>query len=515
MRENHPVTRREYELPDGATLLSTTDTHSHIVYANAAFLEVSGFSREELAGQPHNIVRHPDMPQEAFADMWNTLRSGRTWTALVKNRRKNGDHYWVRANAAPVVRAGQTTGYMSVRTKPTRQEIDAAESLYRGVREGTSTRYRFHQGLLLRTGILGLITAWIYTMPIRWRLRLSFFGVAAAVIAAAYLAGLTGTALAGFACGTAAVCAGSTRALELQIARPLEQVLSASLSVATGQPGETRLLKRVDEIGMILRAVNQAGLNLRSLVGDVNDQVGGIRTASNEIAQGNSDLSERTEKTASNLQETAASMEQTTTALQTNADTAFEAARLARETTEATAESGRTFDKVVEAMQQISASSTRIADIVDAIDGIAFQTNILALNAAVEAARAGAHGKGFAVVAGEVRVLAQRCAEAAREIAKLIGGSADVIRSGSDHVSDAGQAISGLSARVARVSDLVAQISTSTQEQSNGLGEISTAVSQIDQMTQQNAALVEQTSAAAESMKKQSGRLAEAISVFR
>jgi aerotaxis receptor len=139
MRNNQPVTQHEFELPDNATLMSTTDTRSHLTYANAAFLAVSGFSREEIHGQPHNMVRHPDMPAEAFADMWRTLKGGEPWTALVKNRRKNGDHDWVRANATPVVRHGQATGYMSVRTKPSREEVAAAETLYRDFREAPTS----------------------------------------------------------------------------------------------------------------------------------------------------------------------------------------------------------------------------------------------------------------------------------------------------------------------------------------------------------------------------------------
>lgn len=131
MRNNQPVTRREHELPAGVTLMSTTDPQSRITYANAAFIAVSGFERDDIMGQPHNIVRHPDMPCEAFEDMWATLKTGRSWTALVKNRHKSGDHCWVRANATPVIRDGRVAGYMSVRTKPSRSEIDEAEALYR------------------------------------------------------------------------------------------------------------------------------------------------------------------------------------------------------------------------------------------------------------------------------------------------------------------------------------------------------------------------------------------------
>ena len=170
MRNNQPVTQHEYDFPDDATLMSTTDANSYITYANAAFIQVSGYSGEEIEGQPHNLVRHPDMPKEAFADMWATLKSGEPWTALVKNRRKNGDHYWVRANAVPVMRNGQPTGYMSVRTKASRDEIAAAEALYRDFREGRAGSRRFHKGLIVRKGIAGF-TSLLQTMSVRWRLH--------------------------------------------------------------------------------------------------------------------------------------------------------------------------------------------------------------------------------------------------------------------------------------------------------------------------------------------------------
>ena len=220
MRNNQPVTQREYEFPDNATLMSTTDTKSHVTYANAAFVEVSGFDLKEILGQPHNLVRHPDMPQEAFADMWATIKGGEPWTALVKNRRKDGDHYWVRANAVPVVRDGKPVGYMSVRTKATREEIAAADALYREFREGKAGRRRFLKGLIVRSGL----SAWrslLQTMPVRWRIRSALLGMAPALCLAAHLCGLRSAALAGFA-GVGAVLALLVAWwLEAQIARPL------------------------------------------------------------------------------------------------------------------------------------------------------------------------------------------------------------------------------------------------------------------------------------------------------
>lgn len=198
MRNNQPITQQEFEFPDNATLMSTTDTESYVTYANAAFMQVSGFSLEEIQGQPHNVVRHPDMPKEAFADMWSTLKGGEPWSALVKNRRKNGDHYWVRANATPVVRNGQPAGYMSVRTQASREEIVAAEALYRDFREGKAGNRRFHKGLIVRTGLMGW-TSVLQTMPVRWRIRSALLTLAPAVVLAAWLLGLRGVAAAGFA----------------------------------------------------------------------------------------------------------------------------------------------------------------------------------------------------------------------------------------------------------------------------------------------------------------------------
>jgi aerotaxis receptor len=514
MRNNTPVTQREYEFGDDVTLMSTTDVQSHISYCNAAFVEVSGFTKEELMGQPHNLVRHPDMPVQAFADMWATLKAGQSWTALVKNRRKNGDHYWVRANANPVRRNGQITGYLSVRTKPSRAEIAQTETLYRAFREGRAGSLRFHKGIVVRTGLMAWASA-LQLMPLRWRLRAALGACTIGGVAAAAAFGLGASALAGLAGVAAGLGIAASWWLERQIVAPLALVLKQAQAVAAGQPAANVNLDRVDEIGLMLRAVNQSGLNLRALVDDVSEQVGGLQTASGEIAQGNSDLSSRTEQAASNLEETAASMEQMTATVAQNAEGARQATQLAVGASAAAAKGGDVVGQVVGTMQEISNSSKRIADIIGVIDGIAFQTNILALNAAVEAARAGEQGRGFAVVASEVRSLAHRSAEAAKEIKSLINDSVGKVEAGSRLAGEAGRSVSDIVTQVKRVSDLIEAISASTTEQSTGIAQVNVAVSQLDQMTQQNAALVEQSTAAAESMKGQTVRLAEAVGVYR
>jgi len=250
---------------------------------------------------------------------------------------------------------------------------------------------------------------------------------------------------------------------------------------------------------------------VRQLVGTVQS----ISVASAEIASGNQDLSGRTEQTASSLQQTSSSMEQLTGTVGQTADSARTANQLASSAAQAAQRGGEVVSQVVASMQDISTSSRKIGEIIGVIDSIAFQTNILALNAAVEAARAGEQGRGFAVVAGEVRSLAQRSANAAKEIKTLIGASVEKVESGSRLVEDAGSTMSEIVAGVQRVTDIIGEITAASTEQSTELGQVSQAVSQLDQMTQQNAALVEQSAAAAESLKDQAQRMADLVAVFQ
>ncbi len=523
MRNNQPVTQQEYDYPDDATLMSTTDVDSRIVYANAAFIATSGYSHDELLGQPHNLVRHPDMPPAAFADMWATLKAGKSWTALVKNRRKNGDHYWVRANATPMVRNGRLTGYVSVRTKPARAEIEQAEALYAQMRAGRLSGRKLHQGLLVRTGLLAPWSYLTQTLSVGGRVFLGLglmwlIGVLA-LLGAAWLApGVFAhpwQAVALFAVLQTLALGVGTVVLQRQIAAPLRQLAAQAQDVAAGNLRETPGLNRVDEIGMIARSLNQAGLNLRALVDDVGVQVGGLSSTSEQIAQGNHDLSARTEQTAANVEETAASMEQITATVKQNAATATEAAALAQAASESATRGGTVVQQVTQTMDGITQSSRKIADIIGVIDGIAFQTNILALNAAVEAARAGEAGRGFAVVAAEVRSLAGRSAEAAREIKGLIGASVERVESGARQVEQARQSIQDIVDQVQRVAVLINEINNASVEQAEGVAQIGQAVAQLDQSTQQNAALVEESAAAAESLHGQALRLSEALAVYQ
>ncbi len=514
MRNNQPVTQHEYEIPEDATLMSTTRADGTITYANATFVQVSGFTPEELVGAPHNVVRHPDMPREAFADMWATIQGGEPWMALVKNRRKNGDHYWVRANAVPLMRNGQPQGYMSVRTRPTREEIDGAEALYADLREGRAGGRQLYKGIVIRTG-LGRLGSLLKTMSTRTRMYAPLAALVPVVAGGAWACGVGGLALAGVAAITAVATGLVAAWLEVQIAQPLHAVHRRALRVATGEGRNGPAITRVDEIGMTLRTIDQLGLMFRWLVDDVSEQVLNVQRASSEIAQGNNDLSARTEQAASAVQQTASSMAQMTATVSNNATTASQANQLAVSASDAASRGGHAVGEIVGTMNEITDSSRRIADIIGVIDGIAFQTNILALNAAVEAARAGEQGRGFAVVAGEVRALAQRSANAAKEIKTLIENSVDRVASGARRVDDAGRTMDDLVVQVKRVADLIADISASTAEQSTGVEQVDRAVVELDNITQQNAALVEQSAAASESLRQQATSLVDAVGVFR
>jgi methyl-accepting chemotaxis protein len=311
------------------------------------------------------------------------------------------------------------------------------------------------------------------------------------------------------------VAAGLGWVLSNAVTRPLQRAVQLAESVASGDLRSDIVIDSSDETGQVLAALKKMNESLVQMVTRVRQSADGIATASSEIASGNENLSSRTEQQASGLQQTAASMQQMTSTVQQNADHSRQASQMAEAAAEVARSGGEVVERVVATMSEITASSRKIADIIGVIDGIAFQTNILALNAAVEAARAGEQGRGFAVVASEVRGLAQRSANAAREIKGLIGASSERVEAGSLLVSEAGSTMRDVVAQVRRVTDLVAEINASTLEQSNGIKQVNQAVSSLDESTQQNAALVEQSAAAAESLKHQATDLLDMISAFK
>jgi len=866
MRINEPVTQQEIPYPEGKMLVSKTDLKGAITYCNKDFIQISGFSASELMGKNHNIVRHPDMPPAAFKDLWDTVNAGRSWTGLVKNRAKNGDHYWVRANVTPITRNGQIVEFMSVRSKPGRDEIQAAEELYRAINQGKVTLGKkslfeklnfvgrmklfnklsfvgFMQilpalvllgmgyeslsvtamgiaaGLIVLGLIIGIIIAKGITRPINgligvikaisegnfkkesgfdshdeigeainvtrmMQIRLGFDfadaqekadeamriqnaldNVTANVMVAntereiIYMNKavtrlfkenekslretlpqfnadtLIGTNIDGFhkdprhqadmlarltesyesqlsigdltmkiiatpvinenneRLGTAVEWSDLTeqlareaedklrleqerqvaaenerirvaldnvssnvmlanpdreiiymnknvqklfeeaeadirrdlpnfnastllgtnidtfhknpahqmrllenlsstftsqlevggrtmriianpvvdqegtrlgtavewtdRTLEVAVEREIDELVdAASLGVLDKRlstdgkhgfflglsNGFNALLDQLtsvfDDIGEVMgymangdlthtistnyegvfgevkNNINQTIQNFESTVlrlRDISDQVG---TASEEISDGNNNLSARTEQQAANLEETAASMEELTSTVKNNSDNAQQANSVAASARAAAEKGGQVVSDAVTAMQQISDSSNQIAEIIGVIDEIAFQTNLLALNASVEAARAGEQGRGFAVVATEVRNLASRSAEAAKEIKELIKDSVDRVSSGSELVNQTGSALEEIVSNVKKVGDIIAEIAAASAEQTAGIEQINMAITNMDEMTQQNAALAEETSAASAAMSDNANDMQGAMNFF-
>ncbi len=299
------------------------------------------------------------------------------------------------------------------------------------------------------------------------------------------------------------------------IEQPLAQAQTLAQRIAAGDLSAQESVARGDEFGDLLRALYAMSESLGRMVHQVRQSTDSIATASAEIAQGNHDLSARTEQASSNLQQTAAAMEQFTSTIRQSAQSAQQASSLANGAASVARKGGDVVSQVVSTMEEIQHSSSKIADIIGVIDGIAFQTNILALNAAVEAARAGEQGRGFAVVASEVRSLAGRSAEAAKEIKQLIGVSVEKVEAGSGLVQQAGSTMQEIVQSVQRVTDMIGEITAASTEQSSGIAQVNQAVGHLDQMTQQNAALVEESTAAAQSLREQAEQLAQAVSQFK
>lgn len=705
----------EYKLPLDMVILSTADLRGNILDYNEGFKEASGYQDAELVNKPHNMLRHPDMPKEAFKDFWQTIQAGRPWFGIVKNKRKNGDYYWVAANAAPVIENGRITRYLSVRYPATPQQKQDAQRLYDEIRAGRAkfpwTHVPSQNKALLEVGLPAALSAsalvaslftdglvgyglaalalagvgylgyraaqkdqipevlqqgmedianGLYKQPIadnsNWGFGLNLIRSRVAEAAARNYDALRASEILSTAMNCASTnimvadaefnitsinqslhdmfkrnetrlrealpnfkadtVVGSNMDIfhkdpqhqrkmvakmtaswtgELQVAGlalrltvvPIsheqerigyvvewldhteEAFVSRSIINAMTQMHDGEFDMRLKEsdkkvegtLAAMMHHVNVSMESMSQVVHAINEvveaQAAGDLTkelpkgvfkgqihdlknainysmekvkevvavaieasnvvsgASEQVSQGAADLSNRVQAQAASLEKTSATMNQMASAIENTSEHARKAADLAHQVREQSTEGVTVMKDTIVAMAQLQESSNQIGEIVVLIDSIAFQTNLLALNAAVEAARAGEHGRGFAVVAGEVRALAQKSAEAAKDIKGLIDQSVSRVGQSTKMAEKSGEMLERITHSVEDVADMIEQIANSTHEQSIGISEVHQAVSEIDSVTQQNAALVEETTAAAETLDQEAHRLQQTMAYFK
>jgi aerotaxis receptor len=501
----------EYEIDASEYLVLLADKGSQFVYVNETYLRVSGYSWEELKGTPMARMLHKDTPFQVNQAMRRTLQEKESWTGIIKNQRKNGDHYWVRLNMSPLYAQGVYAGALLVHSHATRAEIERFEPLYRRMRADKSLRIR--HGKAVRDTFIGRVLG---------KIR----GLASRIVGTIITLNLT-TLLSLLAVGGNSPRTWIAEALLLAlstlfgwhllrtIVAPLREALWLSSQIAAGDLRALSHTERPDEIGALTRAVTQMSVNMHATVLDVRSGVRRLREATAEIANGTQELSGRTENQARHVEQTATAIGEISRVVKQTAVAARQASQFSQSACAAADSGGQVVGDVIATMQGITQSSKKIAEIIGVIDSIAFQTNILALNAAVEAARAGENGRGFAVVAGEVRSLAQRSAKSAHEIKILISTGVEQIAHGSTLVNVAGRTISEVVTQVRHVAELVGHIAAATVEQAAGVGAINEGVGNLDLMTRQNAALVQNNTLFAASLRTQSECLGQAVGVFK
>lgn len=512
MRNNQPITQREFDFPADEVLMSATDLQGRIVYVNRSFARVCKFLPSEMVGQPHNLIRHPDVPTAAYKDLWNNLERGNFWTGILKNRCKDGDFYWVRANITPIYRDNKIAGYVSVRVKPSAEEVRQAKQVYASYQQGKPIML-FQHGQLIHRGWRGWLDR-AKRISLRGQLWGTLLVVAGLGFLAADRAGYVGI---NYWQATLPLLAGSLLAgliLDCRLIRRIRPVMVQASRAAVGKAIQGRRLNTMDETGILQRAIIQANLNLRTFIGDVEELIEGLGHAAGEIATGSQRLSAQAETAANQLTDTAAAMDVMADSVKRNADNTNEAKGLAQAAGVATARAADMVQDTAAQIDRVNLANKKIDGIVGVINSIAFQTNILALNAAVEAARAGEAGRGFAVVASEVRDLAQRSAVSAREIGTIIGEVVKLTHDSTEQVGKAVLAMNEMRMQNTRVGELIDHIADAGKRQNDGLQRVRKSIVELSQVTQDNASMAEESSAAVHSMEGQIDLLSRAVDIF-
>ena len=522
MKKNLPITGVELSYSDKANILSTTDLKGIITYTNEDFVEISGFNIDELYRKNHNVVRHPEMPPEAFADLWTHVKAGKSWMGMVKNRCKNGDHYWVNAYVTPILKDGRPLEYQSVRSKPPRDDVERAEDLYAKLLEGRSPG-------CIKPAKIGMMPKMWLGVAIAWLipLLLGIFMLDMPMVAAAAVFVLGMVLSAG---------------IMTWLFAPLRQVINKAREVNDNPIARHVFTGRQDEAGQLLLAI-------RSLEGEIGGVIGRISDSAKQLTTNGAHMMESIRNTTQGVQRQFSETDQVATAVNEMSASVQEVAGNAQQTASAAhtasgeAEGGK---KVVsEAMRSIKSladevesaakvigklehDSKEITKIVDVIQGISEQTNLLALNAAIEAARAGEQGRGFAVVADEVRTLAGRTHEATDEIKAMIDrlqtGSRNAVevmergrQQAADGVKKAGDAVNSLdviTSAIATINDMSTQIAAAVEEQSAVAEEINRSIMTIRDIAEHTLQDAGDTEKAAGDMSKMAMGLDELAQQF-